>query len=351
MGYRNLTMRAAVLYKTGAPLVVEDLDVPALLSGQVLVQVHASGVCRSQLMEVRGGRGTDRWLPHLLGHEAAGVVQDVGTSVTKVRKGDAVVLTWIRADGIDAPGPVFHKGDVRINAGPVATFGTHAVVAENRVVTLPDGVPFDVGVLFGCALPTGAGMVFNEVAPHAGSSIAIFGLGGVGLSALMASRVAGCSMVIAVDISPEKLERARAFGATHVIDAAVDDPVLAIRALTGNDGVDFAVEAGGTTRSIEQAFESVRKHGGRCVFASHPESGSRISLDPHDLISGRQIAGSWGGRSQPDRDVPRLAGLYRTGNLPLEQLIPRRYALNDVNVALDDLEAGRVFRPVLVMHV
>ena len=343
-------MQAAVLYETGQPLVVEVLPIPAVSPGQVLVEIAFSGVCGSQLMEVRGGRGVDRWLPHLLGHEATGRVVQIGEGVTKVGVGDAVVLTWIRTAGLDAGGGAFYKGSRRINAGPVATFGTHGVVSENRVVRLPDGIPMDVGVLFGCGLATGAGMLMNELRPEPGSSLAVFGLGGIGLSALIASRLFECQPVIAVDVSDAKLRTATEFGATHTIDARTQDPIEAIRALTNGRGVDYSVEAAGTARTIEQAFASVRKHGGKCLFASHPASGHKIQLDPHDLISGKNIAGSWGGASQPDRDIPILAQLYREGRLPLERLLSRRYPLSDVNQALDDLESHQVFRPLLVMQ-
>lgn len=347
---RPVLALAAVLYQPGCSLRIEELQVPDLAPGQVLVEVAFSGVCRSQLMEVRGRRGADRWLPHLLGHEGTGTVLDVGQGVTKVVPGDLVVLTWIRCAGQDAGGARFFDGRQSINAGPVTTFGTHAVVAENRVVRLPEGVPLDVGILFGCALPTGAGMVMNELRPEARSSLAVFGLGGIGLSALMAGGLFGCHPVIAVDVSEDKLEVARLFGATHVINARSHDPIRVIRELTGGRGVDCSVEAAGSTQTIEQAFAVVRKQGGRCLFASHPESGQKICLDPHDLISGKSIAGSWGGASQPDRDVPRLAQLYREGRLPLERLLTRRYKLSEVNEALDDLEAQRVFRPLLIMR-
>ena len=343
-------MRAAVLYEVGQPLCVEELEIAGTGPGQVLVEIAFSGVCRSQLMEARGGRGVDPWLPHLLGHEATGTVVEIGDGVTKVGPGDRVVLTWIRSSGQEVGGGKFCKGSRRINAGPITTFGTHAVVSENRIVPLPEGVPLDVGVLFGCALATGAGMVMNELNPEPGSSIAVFGMGGIGLSALMATKLFECQLVIAVDVSDAKLQTATEFGATHTIDARTQDPVEAIRALTDGRGVDYSLEAAGATHTIEQAFASVRKHGGKCLFASHPDSGHRIQLDPHDLISGKNIAGSWGGASQPDRDIPILARLYREGRLPLERLLTKRYSLADVNQALDDLESHQVFRPLLAMQ-
>jgi S-(hydroxymethyl)glutathione dehydrogenase/alcohol dehydrogenase len=342
-------MKAAVLRTLREPLTIEEFPIPDLVAGQVLVKVAFSGVCRSQLMEARGNRGVDRWLPHLLGHEATGQVLAVGERVSKVNPGDLVVLTWIRGSGIEAVPPVFTTARQRINAGPVTTFSTHTIVSENRVIKIPDGVPLDVGVLFGCALPTGAGMVFNELQPQPESSLAVFGLGGIGMSALMASRAFRCHPVIAVDVSDDKLRLAKKFGATHTVNSTSTDPVAEIRQLTNGLGVDYCVEAAGSTETIEQAFASVRKNGGRCLFASHPETGKAIRLDPHDFISGKQLQGSWGGGCTPERDVPRLASLYRAGDLPLEDLLTRRYRLDDVNDALGDLELGSVLRPLLVM--
>jgi len=338
-----------VLEKLDEPLVVRGIELPDLRPGQILVRIAYSGVCHSQLMEAKGRRGPDRFLPHLLGHEATGTVEAIGAGVTKVNIGDRVVLGWIKGSGIDAGSTVFTHGAERINAGAVTTFSELTVVSENRCVPLPEGVPMDVGVLFGCAVPTGAGIVTNTLQPHDGSTIAVFGLGGIGMSALMATQLFKCSRVIAVDIEQQKLDLALSFGAADIVNGTIHDPVEAIRNLTGGIGVDYSIEAAGLTRTIEQAFNSVRKGGGRCVFASHPESGAKITLDPHDLISGKRIEGSWGGACDPDRDIPRFAELYRAGKLPLEKLITRRYTLDQVNDALDDLEHRRVGRPLVVI--
>ena len=344
-------MKGAVLFACGEPLrIVDGIEVPDPAPGQVLVRFAYSGVCHSQLMEVRGARGPDRYLPHLLGHEGAGTVLATGDGVTKVAPRDAVIVGWIKGDGLDAPGPKYRLGSTVVNAGGVTTFNTEALVAENRCVPLPDGVPLDVAVLFGCAVPTGAGMVINELAPAPGASAVVFGLGGIGMIALMALRAVGCAPLVAVDVEPSKLEIARALGATDVVDAATADPVAAVRALTHGLGADYAVDAAGRTRTIEQAFEAVRSFGGLCVFASHPPSGERIALDPHALISGKRIRGSWGGATRPDRDMPRFAALYREGRLPLDRLIGKRYALDEINAALDDLASGRVMRPLIVFE-
>lgn len=342
------SFEAAVLEKTGAPLsICAGVAPPELGHGQVLVRVAYSGVCHSQLMEARGDRGEDRFLPHLLGHEGTGRVEAIGVGVTKVKPGDWVVLGWIKGYGLDGGGIKYTHGSRQINAGGVTTFNEKAVVAENRLVHLPQGVPLDVGVLFGCALPTGAGIVTNTIKPHKGSTLAVFGLGGIGLSALMATQLFECSSVIAIDVNPEKLALAKDFGASVTIDARNDDVLPRIREIIEGAGLDYAVEATGQTSMIEQAFDAVRRGGGLCVFASHPAHGSRISIDPFELICGKRIQGSWGGDCRPDEDIPRFAELYRNGRLPLERLITKRYRLEDINEALDDLEAKRVGRPLL----
>lgn len=341
-------MTAAVLDKLNKPLLVTSgVEIPDLAEGQVLVHIAFSGVCHSQLMEARGLRGEDRFLPHLLGHEGTGRVEAVGAGVTKVKPGDWVILGWIKGEGLDGGSIKYLHAGRQINAGGVTTFNEKAVVAENRLTHLPEGIPLDVGVLFGCAIPTGAGIVMNTIKPGKDSKIAIFGLGGIGLSALMATQLFDCREIIAVDVNPEKLSLAREFGATSTINAHTEDVSSRIRDLTGGIGLDIAVEAAGLTSSIEQAFNAVRRGGGLCVFASHPENGGRISIDPFELISGKRIQGSWGGDCRPDIDIPRFAELYLQGHLPLEKLITKRYKLKDINYALDDLEAQRVGRPLI----
>jgi S-(hydroxymethyl)glutathione dehydrogenase/alcohol dehydrogenase len=346
----KLNMKAAILFSLNGTLdVLSDVECAAPGRGQVLVKLAYSGVCHSQLMEVRGRRGTDAYLPHLLGHEGTGKVIEVGEGVSKVKPDDLVVLGWIKGSGLDGGGVRYRCACTQeyVNAGGVTTFNEYALVSENRIVPLPAGVPLDVAVLFGCAVPTGAGIITNDLRPAPGSSVAVFGLGGIGMSALMATMLFECAQVIAVDVSADKLLLATSFGATHTINVTQTDPVSEIRSLTGGLGVDYAVEASGQVSVIEQAFDSVRRGGGVCVFASHPAHGKRISIDPYELICGKQIRGSWGGGSNPDRDIPLFAKLYRDGRLPLEKLITKRYLLADINEALDDLEHHRVGRPLI----
>ncbi len=343
--------KAAILYNFTDALKVESITFPPPAAGQVAVKVAFSGVCHSQLMEVRGKRGEDPYLPHLLGHEGSGTVVAVGEGVTKVKPGDKVILGWIKGEGLDVSGPTIHKGGQRINAGAVTTFATHTVVSENRCVKVPDGLPMDLAVIFGCAILTGAGIVVNQVRPTDGATVAVFGLGGIGASALMALGLFKCSTIIAVDVEESKLAFARSCGATHTFNSTRVNAVEEILRLTCGKGVDYAIEASGTVEVIESAFNSVRKFGGLCVFASHPPSGEKISIDPHDLISGKRLEGSWGGGCSPDSDIPRLVNLYLAGKLPLEKLNNRRYPLENINDALNDLEQRNIVRALIDMGI
>ena len=341
-------MKAAILYETGHPLVVEsEIELPPLKAGQVLVKVHFSGVCHSQLMEARGKRGDDPYLPHMLGHEGSATILEIGPKVTRFKKDDNVILTWIKSLGANVSQTQYKKGNQVINAGGVTTFSEYSIVSENRCVLLPEGIPLDVASLFGCAVLTGAGIVTNTIKPEKNNRLAIFGLGGIGLSALMAACLYDCQTLIAVDIEQDKLNLAREFGATHLINSSNEDPVKRIKEITGGQGADYTIEAAGVVKTIEQAFQSIRKAGGKCVFASHPSSNEKIMIDPFDLICGKEIIGSWGGDSKPEQDIPKFAKLYLEGKLPLEKLLTRRYSLDQINEALNDLEQRKVGRPLI----
>jgi S-(hydroxymethyl)glutathione dehydrogenase/alcohol dehydrogenase len=340
---------AAVLRELGQPLRLMSLALPALRPGQVLVEVAYSGVCHSQLLEVRGRRGPDRFLPHTLGHEGSGTVLAVGPGVIKVRPGDPVVLTWIKGEGAETPSTVYDSADGAVNSGAISTFLRHAILSENRVVRLPDDMPLREAALLGCALPTGAGLVLNTADVRPGSSVAVFGVGGIGLSAVLAAVLRQASPLIAVDVVESKLEDARRLGASHVINARQRDPLAAIAELTGGRGVDCAVEAAGRRETMEAAFRAVRDGGGLCVLAGNLPAGERITIDPFDLIRGKRIVGTWGGETRPDRDVPLYAAWFREGRLPLASLISREYRLAEVNKALADLEHGRVARALIDM--
>ncbi len=342
----GLKFRAAVLRSSAEPLVIEELVAPELARGQVLVRLDYSGVCRSQLMEVRGLRGEDQWLPHLLGHEGTGTVVEVGPDVTKVRAGDDVILGWIRGQGLDVRGPQYATPMGVINAGAVTTFSEYTIASENRVFARPSSVAGPEATLFGCALLTGAGMALHELAHPSPASILILGLGGVGLSALIGARTLHPALLIAADPAPAKRALALQLGATHALDPTEADFPATVQALSGG-GVDECIESGGTTSSIELGLACGHPKGGALVFASHPPAGERITLDPFELINGKQIRGSWGGAADPDADIPRLAQAIADAGIDLQLLVDPSYTLDSINQALADLDGGTVVRPCI----
>lgn len=345
-------MKAAVLRQLKKPLTIEtNIKIPLLKRGQLLVEIAYSGVCQSQIQEADGGRGEDKYLPHFLGHEGAGKVVEVGPGVKKVKANDLVILSWIKGIGLDGGGVQYEteKGET-INAGALTTFNTFAVVSENRVTLKPHSVPMNLAWLFGCALLTGAGTIINQIKPKEKDSVLIVGLGGVGISALLAALASGCQNVIAADIVEDKITLARKLGANHVIDLNQTSLTQWMANSAYGGGVDYAIEATGLASVIEETFTVVKDRGGRLVFISHPSSGQKIRLDPFDLIKGKKIEGSWGGESQPDRDIPILADLYTKNKFPIEVLTSKIYPLEDINIALNDLKKSKVNRPCLVLN-
>jgi len=340
---------AAVLERLSAPLRLRTLAIPALQPGQVLVEIAWSGVCRSQLLEVDGGRGEDRYLPHCLGHEGAGTVLATGEAVTKVSPGARVVLTWIKGEGAEVPGTVYQSADGPVNSGAVITFARHAVVSENRVVPIPRDLPLREAALLGCAVPTGAGAVLHGGGARPGGSVAIVGVGGVGMSAVLGARMAGAATIIAVDTREETLALAHDLGATHTVDATREDISAAVQGLTGG-GADVVIEAAGRVETMEAAYRATRFGGGVCVIAGNPPGDATIAISPMDLIRGRRIVGTWGGETRPDVDIPMYAQAFLDGRLRLDRLVGGEFTLDRVNDALDILRGGATGRMLVKLQ-
>ncbi len=342
-------IRAAVLHEHNAGLVLQDLKVPELSPGQVLVDLAYSGICRSQLNEIQGLKGVDRFIPHTLGHEGSGVVRMVGEGVERVSPGDHVILSWLKGGGHDVGSTVYESTQGNVNSGAVSTFMTAAVISENRLVRIDPSVSLRDAALLGCAVPTGAGTVLNILNPSPKNSIAVFGLGGIGQCAVVAASNIGMGMIVGIDISEDKLELAKRLGATHAINSKDGDVRERIHQLSGGQGVDYAVEATGITQVMETAFSSICDNGGLCVVAGNPAVGETLRIDPFDLIKGRNIVGSWGGGTNLDRDMPIYLNWLQKGKLPLSELGDREYSLSDINGALEDFASGRVLRPLINM--
>tara|TARA_S200000501_G_scaffold64110_2_gene55041 strand:- start:7807 stop:8712 length:906 start_codon:yes stop_codon:yes gene_type:complete len=300
-------------------------------------------------MEVSGLRGDDHWLPHLLGHEGSGVVEDIGPDVKKFKKGDEVILSWIQGSGIEAKGASYDSDDVVINSGKVTTFSNYSVVSENRLTKKPKNLDFDTAILFGCALPTGAGMVINEINVNFESSVVVIGLGGIGLSAIAMLLSLKIKNIIAIDISAKKLDLVKSWGVNHTIDASKPNIQELVHEIFP-DGAEYCIESAGRVSTIELGFSLINRNKGKLLFASHPPEGEKIRLSPHELITGKSISGSWGGAIDPDRDIPILYHNFISADFPLNSLLTKPYSLSDINKALEDLESGKVLRPLIKME-
>jgi S-(hydroxymethyl)glutathione dehydrogenase / alcohol dehydrogenase len=341
---------AALLVQTGAPLVLAEIDIPALKPGQVLVEIAYSGACGTQVMEWRGDKGEDKWVPHCLGHEGTGTVLETGSAVTKVKAGDKVVLSWIKGSGIEAGGAVYAWGEKKVNAGGVTTFQRHAVVSENRLTLLPAELPMDLAVLLGCAAPTGMGAVYNVLKAQPGDAVAVFGTGGVGLHAVMAAALVGAMPVIAIDPNPTKRALAPLYGATHVIDPTSADVLTEIKKIVPQ-GLDIAVESSGIPAAMEMAVNATRQQGGRAVVIGNARQGAVLSLNPSVFNQGKSLMGTWGGDSVPDRDYGRFARLLGSQRFPVRNLLSKPYALEHADKALQDLASGTIGRPLIDMSL
>jgi alcohol dehydrogenase len=373
-----MKIRAAVLNAMGAkppyaqsrPLAIETLDLAPPGPGEVLVRVAAAGLCHSDLSVINGDR--PRPTPMALGHEAAGVVEALGAGVTDLAPGDHVVLVFVPscghcapcADGRPAlcePGAAANTAGTLLSGarrltrdgGPVhhhlgcSVFAEYATVSRRSLVKIDPAVPLDEAALFGCAVLTGVGAVVNTAQVRAGASVAVIGLGGVGLASLLGALAAGAREVVAIDLADAKLELARALGATRVFNAGAADCVEAVRAATSG-GVDFAFELAGSVRALELAYRVTRR-GGTTVTAGLPPPGATFALPAVNLVAEeRTLKGSYIGTCVPSRDVPRYLALYRQGRLPVDRLLTGRLALDDINHGFDLLHEGRAVRQVVV---
>jgi S-(hydroxymethyl)glutathione dehydrogenase/alcohol dehydrogenase len=364
-------MKAAICFERNQPVRVEEVRLDPPGRDEVRVRIAATGVCHSDLSFVQGilpGK-----LPCVLGHEGAGVVEEVGQGVAHVEPGDKVVLSWVTpcfrcfycragkphlcevGEQInktnrmpDGTSRVHKDGQDLFVFSAVGTMAEEATVPANAAVKLPRDAPLDRCALLGCAVMTGVGAVFNTAQVTPGSRVAVFGAGGVGLNVIQGAVIAGAERIVAIDAQPRKLELARTLGATDTVDASKGDPVEAVRALTDGRGVDYAFEAIGRKDTVEQAWASTRK-AGTCVVIGLGSLKESASLNLFFLpLLEKRLLGCWYGSANVHADIPRLLALYRRGKLKLDPLVTRTYSLAQVNEAFADMTAGVNARGVIV---
>jgi S-(hydroxymethyl)glutathione dehydrogenase/alcohol dehydrogenase len=340
------TARAAILAESRKPLIVDEIALPdALGVGQVLVKVLHTTICGAQLNEIAAAKGPDRFLPHLLGHEASATVLETGPGVANVKPGDTVVLHWRPSLGIQCTPPAYTWRGKKLNAGWITTFNDHAVISENRMTVIPSGFDLKIAPLLGCAVTTAAGVICNDAKTKVGESVVVFGAGGVGLNVAQFAALAGAYPVVAVDILDSKLEMARKFGATHTINSAKGGDVAAeIRAIVGAKGPDKVIETTGVKSVIELAYDLTHADG-TCVLVGVPAE--KVTIYTLPIHFNKVLTGSHGGDAVPQVDIPRIVRMHDAGRISFAGLITHEFKLDEVNAALDVMRSGNAGRVLL----
>ena len=358
-------------YAQSRPLEIAELQLDPPGRGELLVRVRAAGLCHSDLSVIDGSR--PRVMPMVLGHEAAGEVVEAGPGVSGLAAGDHVVLTFVPSCGgcasclagraaLCEPAAAANGAGTLLSGGRrwrdgagdelhhhlgVSAFAEHVVVSERSAVRVDPALPFDVAALFGCAVLTGVGAVLHSAQVAPGDSVAIFGLGGVGLAALLGARLAGAGAIVGVDVAPSKLDRARELGATQTVLAG-PDAVAEVRDATGG-GATHVIETAGSARVLADAYAATRR-GGTTVTVGLPHPEQLLSIQAVGLVAEeRTLRGSYLGSSVPARDIPRLVALHLAGRLPVERLLTHRIALDELNEGFDRLARGEAIRQAVIL--
>lgn len=336
---------AAILVEQRRPLEIDEVEVPAPGFGQVLVDVKASRICGTQLGEIDGVKGPDKWLPHLLGHEGGGIVKEVGPEVTRVKPGDHVVLHWRPGAGIQARPAVYRRGSQTVNAGYVTTFQGRTVVSENRVTPIPEDVDFEVASLLADTLTTGFGAVTRDARIEIGESVVVIGVGGIGLGTVLGARLAGAHPIIGVDLYDHKLAKAKEYGATHVINSAQQDLAEAVHAITGGP-VDAVFDGTGNPGVLETAWRLAGPRG-RVLLVGVMRHDAKFAFNTLPLHFGKVLTGSEGGSSRPDQDIPRLLRMMADERFDPRGMVTHRCNLRDVNEAIACMRSGDAIHTVI----
>lgn len=341
--------QAAILVEQRKPLVIDEVAIPALKRGQVFVKIHASRICGSQIGEIAGVKGPDKFLPHLLGHEAGAVVLEVAEDVTHVAPGDRVVCHWRPGAGIDAGGSVYDWNGTKVNAGPITTFQQFAVISENRLTKVPPDTDFELCCLLADTLTTGFGVISNDAKVREGESVVIFGVGGIGLGVVLGAHFAKAKTIIAIDLHDHKLASARANGATHTINSGNEDAAARVKEILGGPA-DVTIDGTGSPRVIETAYDLARMRGGRCVLFGVLPHDKKISINTLPLHFGRTFTGSEGGQSRPHEDIPRILGQLAAAGTDWRGFITHRGALGEVNDLMAKMRSGEVVHAVIHLN-
>ena len=340
-------MKAAILVESKQPLIIDNITLPENLEfGQVLVDVHYSGICGAQINEIDAAKGPDKFLPHLLGHEGSGVVREVGPGVTTVKVDDHVVLHWRPSKGIQSPTPKYNWEGKVVNAGWVTTFNDQTIISENRLTVIPNNFDMKIAPLFGCAVTTAFGVVNNDAQVKVGQSVVIFGIGGVGLNIAQAASMVSAHPIVGVDLLEHKLEMGKKFGLTHAVVGGKEPVNDIIRDIVGAQGADVVIDSTGNSRVIEQAYELTHPDG-KTILVGVPRKGDNVNIYSLPLHFNKVLTGSHGGDAVPDLEIPRYIRLMESGKMNLNGLITHEFGLNHINEALDLFRSGEAGRIII----
>ena len=340
------TAKAAILAQSREPLLVDEISFPAELgAGQVLVKVLYSTICGAQINEIAAAKGPDKFLPHLLGHEASATVLETGPGVMYVKPGDTVVLHWRPSQGIQCQPPAYKWRGKKLNAGWVTTFNEYAVISENRMTVISPCYDLKAAPLLGCAVTTAAGVINNDANVKVGESVVVFGVGGVGLNVVQFAELAGAHPIVAVDLVEAKLDMAKERGATHSLNAGrIADMAAEIRKIVGAKGPDKVIETTGAKSVIELAYDLTQPDG-TCVLVGVPSE--KVTIYTLPIHFNKVLTGSHGGDAVPHVDIPRLIRLNEAGRLSFSGLITHEFKLDEINKALDVVRSGAAGRVLL----
>lgn len=341
-----MTFRSAVLTKINTKLNILNLKIPKLKKGQVLVKMDYSSICQSQIQEIYGGRNNEKWIPHLMGHEGVGKVIEIGNNVNKCKKGDSVIVTWLKTSGIESDKIVYRDlKNNKINAGKATTFNEMAIISENRLIKKNKKIKDKHASLFGCALPTGAGLVLSQNKMSINSNIAVIGLGGIGFFSLLTLKYLGFKNITVIDNNRKKLKLAKSItkGHFYLSDEKFINKTINDRKFKK---FDYCFESAGKIETIELGFKLISTSG-KCVFASHPKKNEYLKIDPHELISGKKIEGVWGSHYDLEIIMPKLIKIYLNNLSIIDKVFNKMYKFIDINKGIEDFKIGKSLRPII----
>jgi Zn-dependent alcohol dehydrogenase len=331
--------KAAILVKQKKNLIVDEIEIPILQRGKVLVEIKATRICGSQLGEIDGVKGPDNYLPHLLGHEAGGIVRELGEGVTRVKEGDHVVCHWRPAPGISGECPTYDWNGKIVNSGHITTFSQYTILSESRLTPIDRKYSFDVAALMADTITTGFGVIANDAKVKMGECVCVIGAGGIGLGVILGAKLAGAYPIIAVDLYDHKLAKASEYGATLTVNSSDQDLPEAIKEITKFASCDVMIDGTGNPKVIETAYNLTSKEG-RCVLFGVIPFDQTVPLNTLPLHFGKTLAGSQGGQSQPQVDIPRYLSMMDAGGFSLDGFISHRCNLEEINPAIARMRAG-----------